>query len=830
MARSMADRMKNPDSDRTHRVVNSPISTALRSLLRLALFLSIIFFLAVYVGIPGRWVQPFIGGLRERGYDLEASLLRIDPLAGIVAENTRIRGDYQGVKFDFTAKRLVLILNLSDWVKPTTLPGGVVVEGGELHLNWSPEGAESCAVLHLEEVHLEASYRGGVLRILDSRARLDRTWIQAHGTLAPGIEKGVTLWKMPVSKAVPATSQQNVSSHWLDRVLKVVAPLEPQWHKAQVDVGFFLVPSNPELNELTFNVSGGGMRYRGYRFDSWAGSGYLRNSEFVLSEASLTSGRTFVQGTMTSRLDEGLIEASITNTLPLLAWSALLPDKVSGLLEALPLRIDEGLTLCAQVGPARPQQLLETLRGSISATKLDFKGVWMDSLSSQFHYHEGAWCVEDIQARVGHGKLSGPLSGSLIYTPENRAYQGSFETGFSPQAASSLLPHSLAVLIGQSEFPVQPPHGQLRADGRIGPGGDLVLTGEISAQDFLFRGVALDKAFIPLQYSGRILTFDGIEACEGEGQASGLLQLDFNQGLVELNMDSTLQPLSAAALAGPFVQRLLSHFYFDGPVKVGIEGQVGFRSDTHEKTQLAFHVDGNNMGALTLRAESLSFDGFVTGPDILLTNMTGKVFGGDFAGTLAIQTRGQGLPPTFLWSGGVHRANLDALLRNLRQKDDSPFEGLLSFRFDMEGQGGDRWKESLRGKGQARIREGDLFRIPLFLGLSNLLSKLYPGLGYIKQSDLDMPFTLRQGVLHTHSLSIRGAAISLRGDGSYSLPEDDFDMDVEVQLLEEGFIASVVRLITMPVTKLFEIHLSGPLATPAWRPKNLPKELFLKFD
>jgi len=48
--------------------------------------------------------------------------------------------------------------------------------------------------------------------------------------------------------------------------------------------------------------------------------------------------------------------------------------------------------------------------------------------------------------------------------------------------------------------------------------------------------------------------------------------------------------------------------------------------------------------------------------------------------------------------------------------------------------------------------------------------------------------------------------------------------------MRKGVAASVLRVLTFPVSKLFEFTLQGTVEDPEWRPTNLPKQLFLKFD
>ena len=65
---------------------------------------------------------------------------------------------------------------------------------------------------------------------------------------------------------------------------------------------------------------------------------------------------------------------------------------------------------------------------------------------------------------------------------------------------------------------------------------------------------------------------------------------------------------------------------------------------------------------------------------------------------------------------------------------------------------------------------------------------------------------------------------SVKAAGDYSF-DGDLDYRVEVQLLRSGPVAALVRLATLPVTRLLEFHLTGTFEEPRWRPVN-PAEMF----
>ena len=133
------------------------------------------------------------------------------------------------------------------------------------------------------------------------------------------------------------------------------------------------------------------------------------------------------------------------------------------------------------------------------------------------------------------------------------------------------------------------------------------------------------------------------------------------------------------------------------------------------------------------------------------------------------------------------------------------------------------------GSGSVAIREGQVLRMPVFGGLSQMLSAIYPGLNFAAQTDFTSDFTIEENKIFMKGAMLGGSVLSVRASGSYAF-DQRLDFTVEVKPLRGGPVAAVLRLLTLPVTKLLSFHLGGTLDNPKWRPMNLPKELFLIFD
>ena len=72
----------------------------------------------------------------------------------------------------------------------------------------------------------------------------------------------------------------------------------------------------------------------------------------------------------------------------------------------------------------------------------------------------------------------------------------------------------------------------------------------------------------------------------------------------------------------------------------------------------------------------------------------------------------------------------------------------------------------------------------------------------------------------SRDVQLKGTLFGVKASGDYAF-DTALDFRVEVQLLRSGPVAALVRLATLPVTRLLEFHLTGTFEEPRWRSVNL---------
>ena len=210
-------------------------------------------------------------------------------------------------------------------------------------------------------------------------------------------------------------------------------------------------------------------------------------------------------------------------------------------------------------------------------------------------------------------------------------------------------------------------------------------------------------------------------------------------------------------------------------------------------------------------------------------DLRGELAQGNFNGSAALTNLNRRANSGFSAFVNIEGMDLQALAGALGSKPDDKLQGRIFSNVVLSGSLGDQLENALNGKGSFRIKEGRLFQIALFGGLSKILGKIYPGFGYAAQTELRSDFEIGQERVHFRKLDLQGEVISIGGSGSIGF-DQSLNFTLQAKLLKKGLIAEVLRIVTSPLTFLLELRVTGSIRNPQWRPENLPKELFLIFD
>lgn len=454
------------------------------------------------------------------------------------------------------------------------------------------------------------------------------------------------------------------------------------------------------------------------------------------------------------------------------------------------------------------EQLSGHVSGSFSVGGIEARGIRMDTVKSDFAWRDGAVYLLGLEARRGDEKVTADVWHQ--------------EADFRVRGESTLLPSTIAPVlsardrevVSRLEFEDLP---TIRADlSGSRPNLDhLSGTGSIRLGRTAFQGGWLDSATAKVELSDRVLTYSDLEVRRPEGRGSGTFVYDFGRGQVGFrDFRSTMMPVEVLKWAGPQIQQAATPYRFTTPPSATLNGTVAMR----DPDATALTVDFSATGPIRyeLLGKSLTFDDAsgrlqVKGRDIFVRLPELSIYGGKANFQIdVLQTASPKIYRARVSGSGVDFESLTGLYFGYRES-----EGKLSGQFDWKSPLQD--SEALIGSGEVRVRDGNVFAIPIFGPLSVVMNEIIPGAGYQNARNATASFTIEDGTLNTQDLEVDGRGFGMFGEGDLYLFRDQMDFSMRINA------KGVPGIILFPVSKVFEYVSDGTMSDPKWRPKIVPK-------
>jgi hypothetical protein len=119
----------------------------------------------------------------------------------------------------------------------------------------------------------------------------------------------------------------------------------------------------------------------------------------------------------------------------------------------------------------------------------------------------------------------------------------------------------------------------------------------------------------------------------------------------------------------------------------------------------------------------------------------------------------------------------------------------------------------MSGNGKVEVTNGDVFAIPVFGPISEILGTILPGSGYSIARKATASFAIKEGIIHTEDFNAAGKLFAMVGHGDLRFLDDKLDFDLRIDPMGPGVLLT-------PVYKLFEYKGEGSLKKPDWHPKR----------
>jgi hypothetical protein len=406
---------------------------------------------------------------------------------------------------------------------------------------------------------------------------------------------------------------------------------------------------------------------------------------------------------------------------------------------------------------------------------------------------------------------TGQLRADLFDAPND--FRLNIESTIAPSAVHGLASPDLDEFLRDWEWQ-RPPAIHLAIRGSDHHPENWRGDGNVALERTRFRGVWMNSGNASLHLADGAITCEDFRVVRDEGIGTGSFTYDFKKHEVRVsNIKSNLRPAEAIFWIDPKTWKTVAPYKFRRPPTVTANGVYQFRGG--KNTHLEVTVDGGNGMDYEFLGKTLPFDRvsgrlLFTNDRLQIVDLRGALFSGNVGGSADISLAKD--KPRY--HASVVVADVDfPRLTNLyfNYYHYRTVRGQLTGAYDFDGLGSD--SRAMHGTGRIGVTNGDIFAIPVFGPISEILTHIVPGAGYSIARNAGAKFTIRDGIIHTDDLDVSGQLFSILGRGDIYFLDDKLDFDVRINAKGPGFVLA-------PVYKLFEYKGEGSLKKPDWHPKR----------
>ncbi|HKP93158.1 MAG TPA: AsmA-like C-terminal region-containing protein, partial [Chthoniobacterales bacterium] len=444
-----------------------------------------------------------------------------------------------------------------------------------------------------------------------------------------------------------------------------------------------------------------------------------------------------------------------------------------------------------------------SLIGRVAVERFSYKTIPLLQLTTDFSWDGDRAMIRELRLR----HESGELRGDLLDAPND--FRLTVDSAIDPIIFRAFTSPELGRFLAEWQWG-RPPAIRLSVHGSSHMPETWIGEGNITTERTRFRGAWMNNARAGLRLENGALTLADLHVTRDEGAGNGTIVYDFARHEIRFKDIRTALRLSEAIVwVDPKYFKEVAPYKFRQPPNLVVNGVFHFHgSGDHVEIK----VDAPAGMDYLFLGKNLPFDRVAgrllfTDDRLQLLEMTGRLFNGDIRGTADI---------SLAKNDNHYRASLTLDGVDFPKLADLYFKyntahGRLSGNYEWTGLGSEA--RLMEGNGNARVTDGDIFAIPVFGPLSELLSAIIPGAGYSLARQAKSSFTIKDGVIHTDDFKVSGKLFGMIGHGDVHFLEDKLDFDIRIEAGGAGVVLT-------PMYKLFEYKGEGSISKPNWHPKR----------
>ncbi len=312
-----------------------------------------------------------------------------------------------------------------------------------------------------------------------------------------------------------------------------------------------------------------------------------------------------------------------------------------------------------------------------------------------------------------------------------------------------------------------------------------------------------------------------LEIRRPEGTVTGSLAVDIDREVLSFDCVSSMDPLRFATMLGLVDSADAPDIDFEFPTDIRGAGAIDIGEAT-SSTAVDFSASIPGASVRGFRFSDISASGTLRGRVLDVPRISAGAMDGSLECSFRLDAGERaGEEKTVsatLDLRGVPHSRWSSLVGN---EADARAGGTLDLAATFDGPlselGADVPKRG-RGTFNADIRETNIFRVPLFAGLTDILADFVPGVDFlVEQNEAHIRATIDEGRWNVSRLAVSGGAFSIDGSGTADADGSDLDLVVRVRLLnEKSWVGRRVRDLLRPLSGLFGLHATGSASSPRW--------------
>ncbi|PYK79674.1 MAG: hypothetical protein DME38_06230 [Verrucomicrobia bacterium] len=441
--------------------------------------------------------------------------------------------------------------------------------------------------------------------------------------------------------------------------------------------------------------------------------------------------------------------------------------------------------------------------GHAALDRFTYKGISFLGANAEFSWDGERTMVRDIHVR----HQSGELVGRLLDAPND--FRIDLSSTIDPNALRTLAPTDMRDFVNDWDWP-HVANVQLVIRGSSAAPTTWKGDGTLKMERGRFRTVGFNSASTNIHFGDGAVAYENFRVIRDEGVVTGTFIYDFAHHETRMsNVVSNLRTTEAISWVDPNLFKVIAPYKFQKPPTITTNGVYQFRGG--KNTRLELDIDSSAGMDYVFLGKALPFDRIKA--KLLLTNdrlQISELNGAIFSGTLQVNA-----DISLAKNDQRYRATITVDRVDFPRLTDLYFKyktstGSMNGHYDWTGNGSDA--RSMSGKGEVDVHNGDVFAIPLFGPLSDILNKLMPGIGYRVARKANMSFSIKDGVIRTPDFRVDAGVFGMVGQGNAHFLDDKIDFDVRID-------ASGAGIFLTPLYKFFEYKAEGSLKKPDWHPK-----------